>query len=657
MRSQWDVDAANRAIALSLAKNGTTFIYTHYTADPDRYGTFDEPVWGTKPEKITEDGYGCLMCGTNTPGNQMMPPAICSNPTCMQPLGPQDFVPGETQDVPAIVDQKTYPNGTVELSVHSPYDVTTPFYVKDLEHCQWLWLDYEDDAAYLASQFPGNGLEEQLGKDATDPDSSTTGSSQMGRTSREMASSVTGYTAAQRPNRWSYSRFWIRPSMFLYLLKDGQGQDAKGTVAELKKQFPRGMKLSFVQKKLVKVEHERLDEVWAAIKPETSEYLYADPIFNDYIQISDIANDAINIQVQLMETSIPSVIYDTNVLSPNKIKKGFQPNEFVPSAVPGAMLDKAFYKIPTSDPRPEMLDFVKEYIATAREIIGLLPAIWGGDGVPNETAEAARRRLNQALMVLSTTWNEIRGGWAKGYRNGVRQLARYSLGRLVSSQGDPESVTVKEVGDLQELLKGGWEFECDQAIPMSWTQLRDFVQSLFTMPPEVAAMMGANDPENLEKINEGIGVVGWSIPGLDELHATHDLIGRLLKEAPVMGPDGMPMPSIPLDFMVQWNPQSTMKIIHDWAMSDEGRGQDGTPGFANVMAAGMAALVVMAPPPMAPEGGAPSPAKGAIPPGGGAPTLPESLPGANTPTQPEAPLPPLPQASALMSTPPQGAVQ
>jgi hypothetical protein len=652
LHSQWDTDSANRYLVLSLGKNGTSFIYTPFVSDGDRYGTRQEPVWGTQPQKVSPDGYHCMFCGTVTPGDQQNPPSRCSNPACLAPLGPTDFVPGETQDIPAIIDQKEYSNGAVELSIHSPYDVTTPFFVKDLEHCPWLWLDYEDDAASLVSQFNSPELLEDLRRENMQSEYNGSSSATLGKLAREQASSPTGYSTFNRPNRWAYARFWIRPAMYLYLLRDGQ--NSPDDVGTLKKQFPRGMKLSFVNKKLVKVEHERLDEVWAVVKPETSEYIYADPLFNDYIQLCDIANDGANIAIQTLETSVPATIYDPQILDRNKVRQGFQVNEFIP-AVPGANLQNGFFRVPTGELKEDQIQFIKDMIATGRELLGLLPAIWGGDAVPNETAEAARRRLNQALMVLSTTWNEMRNGWAKAYRNGVRQLARYSLGRLVSTQGDAESVNVRELGDIEELLQGGWEMECDQAIPMNWTQLRDFVQSMFTLAPEMADMMGFTDPENAQKINEGVGIPGWKLKGTEEREAVHDLIGRLMKEQPIQGPDG-PSPSIPLDFTVTWNPNSMVKLIHDWLMSEEGRSAEGSPGCDNVIAAGNAALKFMAPPPM-PPGGRPPGGLAGPPPGTSAPTLPESLPGANAPTQPEQPLPPLPQQTSLLNSPPQGSVQ
>jgi hypothetical protein len=716
LSQQWDVDSANRYLTLSLAKNGTTFIHTPYVADGERYGTHVEPVWGMQPQKIEPDGYNCQNCGQFTPGpspfrgqqpssgtgtpqgmansglesdqlnlggtestvsnpqTAAAAPPVQFCPNCRQPLDASDWAEGQTQQVPGITGQQSYPNGTVELHIHSTYDVTTAFYLKDLEHCPWLFVDGKEDASVLVSKFPGRGLEADLAADRASTESFGGSAKAFGDLARLQASSPTGYGMVERPNRWDYTRFWLRPHMYWYLSANAASDsDSQELLQQLQQNYPRGLKMTFANKHLVALEHERLDEVWAIVKPETSEYIYADPIFNDYVQGADLMNDAWNINAQLLETSIPWTIFDPNVLDPRKIRTGFQPNEFIP-AIPGTPLDRAFYKGPVTDPKVEIVQFQKILIDTLREIIGLLPAIWGGDENV-QTAEQARRRLNQALMVLATTWNEIRNGWSKAYRNGVRQLARYSLGRLVNSQGDPESVTSRDIQDIQDVLNGGWDCTCDQAIPMNWTQLRDFVGDLFQMNPMMAQALGAQKPNNLEKIAEGIGLPGWEIENLDEYKRIKDLIARLQQAAPIQPPPqpppppGMPpmpppppQPSIPLDFNVTWNPNMVMKVVHEWLMSEDGRSAEGTPGFDNVVAAGQSALQAMAPPP-GPPGGPGGPGGPAPPPGGGKPPL---APGAS-PTSPAGPAdqrlpaplepqqpPEAPEAPLMPIVPPQG---
>lgn len=640
LRSQWDVDGANRYLVLSLGKNGTTFLYTPFVTNAERYGEREEPIWGTKPEKVEPDSLACPQCGFHNPLEAL--PTGCEQ--CFGPLSEANFVEGRTEDIPTITGYKKYPNGTVELHVHSVYDVTTPFYIKSIEQCPWLWLEHDEDAGACVQKYPERGLEDMLKTQNTVGTTGDTSTTQLGQMARNQASSPNGYEFIERPNRWRKSQFWLTPSMYNYLVRNSD--EGKQCLAQLKAQYPRGIKLTWINNKLVQIEHERLDEVWAAVKPETSEYIYADPIFNDYIQGADVMNDATNIIIQLMETNIPALIYDPNVLNAGKIRNGFQTNEFVP-CVPGmgSQMGNAFYKIPTSSADPALFDLIARVHETLRNNIGLVPAIWGGDD-NTQTAEQARRRLNQALMVLATTWNEMRKGWARAYRNGIRQLARYSLGRLVNSQGDAESVTTREVQDLGEVLKGGWENECDQAIPMTWTQLRDFVMEVFSSGNEqMISAFGMQDPANMDKVSQGIGIPGWNYPGLEERNRIRDLIGQLLEGEPITTPMGTIMPSVPLDFKITWNPKMTADVIHEWLMSEDGRSKQGTPGFDNVVAAGWSAIDYMgqAPPVEGEAGGVPAPANPGPPIGtpGAEAMPPDGLPGTQPPDAPDAPLMPL----------------
>jgi hypothetical protein len=503
--------------------------------------------------------------------------------------------------VPVQTGTKTYPNGTVDLEIHSAFTITTPFYVKDLQHCPWFWKHMEDDAGALVERFPNRGLEEKIKSVSNKSGGST--SEALGRLARVQASSPQGMGLVDRPWRWTVNDAWLRSSMYNYLLRQSD-LEAEELRAKLKSEFPHGVHLTFVDNELVDYSPESLDEVWAEVKPETSEYLWADPVFDDYIQGQDIMNDAWNMFLQIMETSIPFVFYDPEVLDPAKIRTGFEVNEFVP-IVPGTGAQAKEGLIPSrpSELKPELIQFMAQVRGILREIVGLMPVVFGAEaGGGQMTAEEARRRLNQALLVLSTTWNEMRMGWALAFRNAVRQLAKFSLGRLVSTNGHPDSVTVKEVDRIKDLLKGGWYFECDQAIPMGWTQLRDFVSSLFQENPALAELMGASDPDNLSQVNQGIGIPGWKIPGMVRKKYMSGIIERLLKEQAVPMPDGSLSPSIPFD-PLQHPPEMVVPLIQNWIM-EEGLEQEGNPGYLNVLAFGRAAqqfmqmqMQMQAPPP------------------------------------------------------------
>lgn len=200
---------------------------------------------------------------------------------------------------------------------------------------------------------------------------------------------------------------------------------------------------------------------------------------------------------------------------------------------------------------------------------------------------------------------------------------------------------VMELKDLPTLLEGGWEVVCDQAIPMSWSQLKDFVSSLFQEAPEIATAMGAMEPENLSIVQNGIGLPGWEVPNLKEVEALKVFIGRLSQEQPIIGPDGAPQPSVAFN-PVMFDAQLTTKAVKKWLLGEEGMALENTPGWQNVLAFGQAALASLQPP-MPPQG--PPPKGGEAPPEAQAPS--NSLP---TDTLP-AGMPPLPPDQSLPSMP------
>ena len=153
LRSQWDADAANRFLTLSLMKNGTTFFHTHYVADGDKYGWRKEPLWEMVPQKLDEDHFRCQNCGMEMDGKLETAPESCVN--CGAPQSMLTFEESEMVPVATQTGVKEYPNGTVELDIYSGYDVTTPFFVKkkDWNKCPWLWLQKEEDAGWCLDQW------------------------------------------------------------------------------------------------------------------------------------------------------------------------------------------------------------------------------------------------------------------------------------------------------------------------------------------------------------------------------------------------------------------------------------------------------------------------------------------------------------------------
>lgn len=668
LRSHWAVEQVHRQICLSLWKNGTTFVYTPYVSNGDLYGFTEEPQIEAVPGPIGEDAFHCMVCGATTPVSQM-PLESGACPQCGSPLGPESLQPAPKGMIPQVTGTQRYPNGSVEIHVASGMEVTTLFYVRNLRQAPWLWYEYMEHRSVLLQIYPQ--LRAMLKDESPGP---MLTSSSAGQVTRDIASSPNS-TLMQRANRWLYQRFWLRPGMYQLLLDQHSQQ-----MTLLQENFPKGIKCTYVAGKLVQVEHEAIDEVWTAFKPETSEYLYCAPLCTDYLGPQDVINDTTNIMIEWLQRAIPLTAIDPTVFDIDMLRRySATPMEFIPAkAGVGASIKDAMQTLPVAKPEPQMQEFGTQVREEARQIVGILPAIFGGDAGPQQTAREAELKRNQAMAQLGTTWNEMRTSWAEAYAKGVKQLAKHAGDRVWMLAEGSQEPTQYEISDLSELGNGGWHFDAEEAMPMTWGQRRDVIWDLIGKGPEVWGMLGLNHPANLPVVQEAMGLPDYHTPGLAMRDKVMDTIQKLLKEPPhvtqTINPmTGLPMmdvqPSIPIDPSgIEEDHAIAVAVVSEWAADEEGRRAKEDPatseGYANVIAWARQHLQAMTPPPMpagegeeegnkkpgeAPNGPQPSPpnpAQQAVGSPHGAPGAPlvQAHPEAGMPLPPPVPPSPLTRA-------------
>lgn len=652
LRSCWQPERIQRHLAMSLWKNGTTFCYTPWVSNAEKYGEITIDRVDSIPVEIGEPFYRCVMCGTETPQSLAGTPPSCMSPTCPDRQAPQaqggppppghKFTPADlnsppTMAVPQVIGQKTYPKGSVECHLATVFEVTTPFYSKTLKDCPWLWYEYEEHEGALLKAFPD--LRGKLGAQEWAGDSS--GISAQGRLARDVASSPTGAFISPRKNRWLYSRFWLRPLMYEMVGNDTFRE-------QLKKLYPKGVKITLVQGEVANIQAECLDDVWSMCKPDTSEYMYADALCKDYMSIQDIINDLYNLVVETMERSIPYMLADPMVLDVLQLsKQRGKPGQIVPAkAGVGARLQDSIVKAPTATVDPEIFQWMETIHAAGRENVGILPAIFGG-GEPASTARAAELQRNQALQQLNTVWNEMRDFWSGAYFNAVRQLATHCLPDG-SNLGNFEAVDT----DFSDLLGGGYFFSTEEAIPMTWGQKRDLIMFILQGGPEAWKLFGLEHPLNIAKVHDVLGMPDWKVTNLDARDKVLAMIKLLLEGQPTPGQNpGELLPSIPPD-VFEDDHMFVSSVIKEWAQTEDARAiRDINPnGYANVIAYGQASMQLSGPPgPIAPPGvgtqGAPSAGpSGPIPMGGPEPGAPQGAatsppPGSQVGASPAGPPP------------------
>lgn len=644
LRPAWRVEYTNRHLVKVLATQSTAFMYTQWVADKERYGEHVEPTYADTEITLQPGQYDCPNCGMAEPEMQDTPPPE-SCPGCGWPM---NYSPPITAPDKVKTGETRYPRGSVELQLASGLTVTTPFYVQDLTHCPWLWYEYQEDIGRLMEMYSDPEIAKYIDSNYSGTEGSQV-SQQAMFVRQQVASPAAG--SSTEGNKGTYAQFWLAPSMYNYLRGSNAAADHKELHDLLRTQYPNGVRIVMVNDSVVRLYHERLSDHWVACKPETSEFIWADPLMNDFIDSQDIINAGWTILFRLLTRIAPDVFFDPQVIDADMMRsRPPLPGNYIPAIEgQGANLEKAMWKGPAMDLKPEAVQLIEAVKRAGEELLGLFPSVYGGEA-PVQTAEQARRQLNQALMVLATTWNEMRDAWSKAYRNAAKLIGKYSMGVLVMSDSTAETASAKEVPNVELLAKGGVHYECDQGVPMSWTQLNDFVKGLYQASPEYAMAMGASDPANLDLIAQGNGVPGWTVRGIKIRRRVLDKIGQLLEQQPIdggMGPMGPlgPMPSEEADPFI-YPPEIVVPVVQDWLMDKEAKRLEGSPGYQNVVlwgkssaAAGMAAMQPQPGEPGGPPpGDQPAPEQGALPPAAEEPAndqlgqIPEQIPQESTPT-------------------------
>ena len=610
LHSEWTLDQKMPQIVEGIALRGPVFYHTPWVVDAERLGSTEIETFAPQQIKLEDDYYECRICGGASPVT------VTNCTECGAELSPAELVegPSETLEMPTGQTQK-YPNGTVELNIYSALEVTTLFYIESVKDAPWLVLDREKDPAWIVEKLDPKleKLKQEFASGSlvvSEQDNTMT----QGQTARTLDGNPYG---PGRNDNWTLSEVFLRPMMYHYVSRccgeyAAEGE-AEAIIKTLKERYPRGLKIARVGKHILSKANVSIDDEWAVTKSDTGKYLWDDPYFADYLQIQDMMNDAWSLEVALRMRAFSVTYFDPQRLHPDSVNRRILPGEHVPMVGTGiGNISDALYKSTPTDIEPESHAYIMTLRDIARELVGLMPAVFGGDD-PTQTAEQARRKLNQALMVLAVVWNNIRTGLTKATYNAVLQLARYSGGTIVSSGGSPETSSVRELPALGEVLKGGWFLESDQAIPMNWSQLKDWVMGLMNAPADspFGSAIGAYDPSNLEKINEGVGLPGWKIPKLNAYRKFMTVIRQLLSESPIPGGvdpvtgDQIFTSSIPYDSFL-YDADLVVSAVREWIYDESNAEFEGTPGYDNLLYYARAAQASMAPPPVDATG-APAP--------------------------------------------------
>jgi hypothetical protein len=576
----------------------------NYVEENEKYGTYDEPQY----EDSIEQSYICPECGMSLPDDIFQQSqqlgqletdefdpgdddiliknalgdnlALC--PSCIAQLDPS--LQKSPLVVTRVIGNTTKAKSRVHIEAYGLLSVKVPNYARKQSECPYLVYSYETNFAnararyeHLSSKiFDGKKIEPGRGG-VWDPYEA------WGRTS-------TQYLGEYPINTVTCRNLWLRPESY-YILSDSQ------KVNELKKAYPDGCKVVFVNEDFAEAHNESLDDHWTLTYNPLSDHVNFNALGLLLTSVQDITNELISLVLQTIEHGIPQTFVDPGVLNLDQYRQVEVAPGMIYPATPkaGKSLGDAFYEIKTATLSQETLPFGEQIQQLGQLASGALPALFGG-AQPNSSKTAAQylTSKNQAMQRLQTPWKMICSWWKEIYGKAIpmyiKEIVEDERYVTKNDAGNYINVFIRK-SELEGKI-GNYELEAAENLPLSWMQKKDTIMQ-FLQAANPVVMQALIAPENLPILADVVGLNNITLPGANDRQVQLEEIVQLVNTTPIedMGMDpmsGMPMPqqqpSVTIEPDVD-NHEVHIEMCKNWLTSEAGRlaKVENNEGYLNVL--------------------------------------------------------------------------
>lgn len=480
---------------------------------------------------------------------------IC--PECRQIVNPERRT--EKLTVTKLVGTTDNPKSRQCIEVYGLTNVKVPIYARRAEECSYLKYSYELDFAIARERF---GINDTLRKKIIEG-----GGYQSGYDYYDVQARVPNQYLTDTPKTTvTINEWWFRPCA--YHVKE-EIKDVK----ELSKKFPEGCKVTFVDDIFIKAESSKLDDHWTMTRNPFSESLHHDPLGATMVSVQDVTITLISLILQTIEHGIPQTFADPNVLNFKMYSKSkVSPGSIYP-ATPKAGKDMgtSFYEVRTATLPQEVIPFAQWVQSLGQVVSGALPSLFGGALEGTKTASEYGMSRAQALQRLQNTWKIFTIWWKEIFAKAI-------VSYIENMQEDEKYVTKNAHGGyINNFIRmaelegniGNIEVEASENLPMTWMHKKESIMQLMQLNNPVL-MQFLTNPQNLPKIKEAIGLTDIYMEGEEDREAEYAEIGQLLASEPIIGEDGMEIPSVDVDPIFD-NHQLRFDIIRTYIISEAGR--------------------------------------------------------------------------------------
>lgn len=560
-----------------LYNQGVVFAYNENIAD-SKFGTVSIPI--KAPVPISVDTYYCPSCGYNlgqeekdvsqpdaaqaiegVPGGQEQ----C--PQCGEIVAPE-IESEETTKVQTTGYTETPKNREI-ISVWGPLNVKVPHWITELSQTPYLELDTEIHYAQVQEIYGDNPVVAK----SIQPDYDMYSTDRYARTSLDYGGDIPRDLVTLR-------RIWLRPWSYNQL---GLGvKDAD--IAALKIAYPDGLYAVIVNRKVLEVVADKMDDHWTATMNPLSSNLHADSIGSTIVPVQDMTNELANLTLETVEFGIPEVFADPQVLDFDAYKLSeARPGMVYPAKAPSGMgLDAGFHEIKTSALSREIEPFAGRLDTTAQFLLGSYPSVYGGaladaGGTAKEYTESkasAMQRLASTWSVLNLFWSDVMEKACKSYHMNMLEDEKYT--KNVGSAAF-QNVWIRR----QEMTGkiGLVEPVSSDQFPITHEAKRNILLGFLGMKNPMIDSVIAH-PENASVVADVLGFSDFTIPGDADRQKQLAEISEMILGEPIpmmMGPEMGAMPgqeqfqsSVPIDFDFD-DHVIELEICEGWMKSEVGR--------------------------------------------------------------------------------------
>ena len=492
--------------------------------------------------------------------------------------------------IPKLIGFTTAPKSRICIEVYGGLYIKVALYAKEQSGTPYLDFSYETHYANALEMYPE--LKDKISQGGWQNSGMNNSYEQYGRLN-------TQYGAEYPSDVVTIHNTWLRPASFNILPEEDCNK--------LKKLFPDGTRIVFVNDVCAEYENENLDDCWTLNSNPLSDYLTYEPLGELVTNIQDIISDLISLTLQTIEHGIAQTWADPAVVNFDQYSQiEATPGLITPTKPVGGAknISESFFNTKTATLSPEIFEFYRIIQELGQFVSGALPSIFGGKqgaGASNTASEYAMSQ-KMALQKLQTPWRMLTILWKKTMGKAIPLYMKNMVDdeRVVEKNAQGKYVnTFIRRSELEGKI-GDIELEPSDQLPVSEDQQKDFIMKIMELNnAELQAALLS--PENLPFLRKVVRIPDFKLPGEEDRQKQYEEIQELIQGEPLLSPpdpmeiemsimEGLPepqeqeLPSIEIDELID-NHKIEADICRSWLISEEGRlaKKENPLGYKNVL--------------------------------------------------------------------------